>query len=65
MKHWIEILDQDTIPYSHDWSQEIFIVHVSMYSSISYQAFYTARLDCQILATQMLAPQARRWLRPF
>ena len=33
MQHWIEIWVQDTIPYSRDWSQEIFKVHVPINSS--------------------------------
>ena len=37
----------DTKPYSFNWSQEIFIVHVPIDSSIHYPVSYTVRLQCQ------------------
>ena len=38
MYHKIEIQGRDTIPYSYDWSQEIFKVHVPIDSYTQYLA---------------------------
>ena len=40
-------LRYNNIPYSCDWSQEIFIVHVPIDSSICYLAFFMVGLYCQ------------------
>ena len=49
MQHLIEICDQDTIPYSCNWSQEIFTVHVPLDSSTHNPAFKTVSLHFEIL----------------
>ena len=57
MHHLIEIQDRDTIPYSCDWSQEIFLEHVQIDRSTHYQDFYTVQFACQT-PTLMPACQA-------
>ena len=37
---------RDTIPFSYDWSQEIFYVHVPIDTSTHYPALYTVGLHC-------------------
>ena len=60
----MEIQNRDTIPYTCDWSNEIFIVHVPIDSSTHYAAFYTFGLHCQ---TPTLTPacQAGSQFVPF
>ena len=52
-------------PYSYDWFEEIFKMHVPIIDSYThYPAFYTVRLPCQT-PTLMLACQAGRQFVPF
>ena len=52
MKHYIEILDWHTIPYSSDWSKDILIVHVDKDSSKRYPVFYALGLQTPTLNKQ-------------
>ena len=50
--------DQNTMPYSYNWSQEIFIVYVPINSFTHYPTFYTIRLYYQA-PTYTLTPSCR------
>ena len=63
MRHLIEIWDRDTITYSCDRSQKIFLVHVPIDSSTHYLAFNAIRLLYQT-PTLMPACQAEKFV-PF
>ena len=39
MQHYIEIWGRDKVPYSYNWTQEMFIVRIPIESSTHYQLF--------------------------
>ena len=55
---------RDTIPYSYDLSQQVYLGIVPIDSSTHYLAFYTVGLHCQT-PTQMPVCQAGRQFVPF